>query len=342
MIDYIPIVNGGVDAVVGRNVFEKWSGDTPESVRERVCNETIWSMQTDVVDEASKYFEELCLAGLCFQESAGFLCGVACIVVWLGFCAKEFFYTVEFLSLLMLPRPTKDSSRHSNRRKAKGEDDYWAWGTQYVDSLRGTQVRRHIRALDPCCKVIVCIVGLLRLSIVCVLAYYGAKFLTYTTSVRDFVLNSVSLVFVFELDKLAFQVLVSKKKQQVLQDLRPTPLRDILTAPASQSPVSNSPAPTLETSVDRWKEWVHGWQDFDWKSTLGEEGDLDWTVELWRCVLIGFFAYLFVCENDLMFTSDGDFRMSLQSFRTYYREEFHNKICVGNIFSNSSQGNGSV
>lgn len=163
------------------------------TVSQWACSGSSYTWWGDKVNDMSSYGETSP-----FGCSEGIFFGTLCIFIWIATVLKELRASLNFGCLMTLPSTTP------------GEADY-----QYS---REEKVGRLVSLSLPA-KGAVALCVVLRLSVNIALLIYGCQFLAHSQSLQDFVLNSVALGFIYELDELFFEVLVSSDKQKVVRSL---------------------------------------------------------------------------------------------------------------------------
>lgn len=156
------------------------------------CEGMDWSFFASALDDYGTYTTPFASTPI----SKGRLFGIVALVLWSALIIKEFTMIVRFACLLLLPT---------------------CGGGQSACVVRDG--RPTIEALPCWVKLAAGCMVVVRLAIIMVLGINGLKFLAYTENLKDFVLNSLALGFIFDLDEMVFATFVSPKHQQQLRDI---------------------------------------------------------------------------------------------------------------------------
>jgi len=179
------------------NLFIDWKNNDGASVTNGqtwaawACQGEDWSFYANEIGKMQGY------AAPMLGTDKGTVFGCVAILLFAGIILKELRGLVDYVCLVFLP-------------DAHDEDGY------EVDADGETG---HLVALSALTKVIVVLVALARLVISGLLFFYGARFLSYTAELKDFVLNSVALGFIFDLDELVFEAFVADVKKLAVTTL---------------------------------------------------------------------------------------------------------------------------
>eukprot|EP00927_Polykrikos_kofoidii_P075944 TRINITY_DN72530_c0_g1_i1.p1 TRINITY_DN72530_c0_g1~~TRINITY_DN72530_c0_g1_i1.p1 ORF type:complete len:362 (-),score=50.89 TRINITY_DN72530_c0_g1_i1:32-1051(-) len=161
---------------------------------EWVCTGNDFSWMGQAVSDMQAYSTEN------LGMSNGTMFSSLCCLIWLVMVLKEIRASCTFALLMMMSNTPPGGRDYTYDRENK--------------------VGR-LTSLSREGKMAVLLCFLLRVVINGALLIYGLKFLAYTWSLTDFVLNSVALAFIYDLDELFFQVLLTHEKQYVIQTLEP-------------------------------------------------------------------------------------------------------------------------
>lgn len=206
----------------GNSLFDIWSssstkGDTCDmGVKKKwwACNEFSWSYEAEAAGDMGSYFTET------HGQWQGFLFGGIALFLWMGYQVMELKSIMNYAQLLFLP-----SGAHPQLASEKTRNACWpksnalAEGKHYVYNKE--EGSGSLKSLSLPAKICVVLVMIARLYICVNLTNFGAKFLCYTSSLKDFILNSVALVFVYDIDELFFTVFLSSRKQRRITTLEP-------------------------------------------------------------------------------------------------------------------------
>jgi hypothetical protein len=191
------------------NLFEEWKLIEGDKQRYMTNNET-WTHWACLGEDWSFYEQQLndmreysASSPLSTKWPSGDLFGVVALMLWSLVIIKEFRAIAEYLSLLTLPR---GEATHA-----------YNWSEENGIELN---------SLTIAAKCIVAIVALYRFWISVMLGWKGALFLSFTTNLKDFILNSIALGFIEDLDEMVFVVALDSKKQQVVKVVKPLTLKE--------------------------------------------------------------------------------------------------------------------
>lgn len=190
----------------GVNLFEQWKiGDGQEHQHNDTwahyaCSGEDWSYFSQQLDDMKEYGATSPLSS---RWSSGALFGVTALVLWSLLITKEFRSIAEYLALLTLQ---PGEAIHT-----------YTWSKENGIELH---------SLTIAAKCIVATVASFRFCMNVLLGWKGALFLSFTTNLKDFVLNSVALGFIYDLDELVFAVALDSKKQQVVKVMQPLILKE--------------------------------------------------------------------------------------------------------------------
>jgi len=148
---------------------------------QKICTGQEWSWQESVVDHLKNYNDMMTIF-MFFPISKGRFFGLMAIFIWACTVTVQFRKWSSFCLLLFVQTPRRTSHLGSPR---VDESDETQWHKNGV-------------------KASVAAVALVRAFTTVSLVVYGTQFLAHTDNLKDFILNSVSLAFVFELPTLVF------------------------------------------------------------------------------------------------------------------------------------------
>lgn len=149
----------------------------------------------------------------------GYLFGGIALLLWMGYQVMELKSIMNYLQLLFLPSGADPASAGNSRNACWPKENAKAEGKHYTYNRE--EGSGHLVSLNLPGKIVVVFVTIARLFICYKLTIYGAQFLCYTSSLKDFLLNSVALVFVYDIDELFFTVFLSSRKQRRIATLEP-------------------------------------------------------------------------------------------------------------------------
>jgi hypothetical protein len=186
----------------------EWMNEDPLSDWNQVgTNGTKWrvfacagedlSFMESKVDDMKKYSTPL-IDG--YALTYGELFGTLAMFLFAASCFKEFLSIVNQLMLLKL----KTNSNF------KSKDLRWS------GSHEG-----QLASLHNSCRLVVVVTAIGRLIICGYLLVVGIRFLSHTEALKDFILNSVALVFIFEIDDLIFEVFLPVYKKRQVERIAP-------------------------------------------------------------------------------------------------------------------------
>lgn len=151
------------------------------------CAGEEWSWYDEQLGDMGDYAQEV------LWTTKGQLFGGMALALWMLLIIKEFRKTSKYFLLTRL-----------------GEYDPSIRNGFWYDTKTGTW---KLDSLGMFARVVIVVAGCWRIFINGYLGYEGAFFLMNTTSLVDFILNSLALGFVQELDEMVFEVALSDKKQ---------------------------------------------------------------------------------------------------------------------------------
>lgn len=175
-----------------------------------VCQAKKWGYEAEKVKQMEEYTADVSIFHLNLKMDKGTFFGLVAIFVWLGYMLKEFKSILSYLRLMWLPCLHDHTHDYTyNRRTGEG----------------------HLHGLCIPVKVIVLLTAAARCVICYFLTVNGCKFLSYTEELKDFILNSVALAFVYDLDELFFQIFLSSHKKHRVNTLQPPEFHVIQCSP---------------------------------------------------------------------------------------------------------------
>jgi len=187
----------------GQNRFKVWASDPDAGAEETenktwaqwVCLGDDWSWPAKEVETAETYTKTF------LGTNYGMFFGTLAILLWFGFITKELQGIWSYALFTSLPC-----------------DDLCTWLRQgRADPGRDTANAK----LGIVLKLNAVVVVIARLVICFHLGYYGMRFLSYTTDLKDFVLNSVALGFIYEIDEIFFSISVTSRTKVAFQGVKP-------------------------------------------------------------------------------------------------------------------------
>jgi len=162
-----------------------------------ICKGQSWSFHETKIDDVAKYAASPMGGNLHVGQVFGFFA----ILMWAGLIIRELRSNMNYALLLFMPRPVKHRPCYEfNKELYAGR----------------------ITSLPLAVKGVVVLVFLARLCINFSLGIYGLRFLSFTDNLKDFLLNSVALGFVYDIDELAFSAFIAPHKKQAIRNLSPT------------------------------------------------------------------------------------------------------------------------
>lgn len=195
------------------------------------CSGKDWSWQESQLGDQADY-HTMATSSLGFTN--GRLFGLIALSLWMAMVLKELRSIARYIHLLCLP---SDGDGY-HQRKANDFSNHGApkW---YLDSI---EKKWYLDSLSVSAKGVVVIIAIWRLVVNIWLGYKGALFLAYTETLKDFVLNSIALGFIFDLDEMVFQVALSSGKQTRVQQCEPV--------------MCSSPSGWVGKAVQENVEWI--------------------------------------------------------------------------------------
>jgi len=187
------------------NLYAHWSADPVEGAycsdgkthRAWACRQQSWGWHTTKIKHMQAYTDtSLSLWGMGLPTGGAI--GVIAIFMWVCTVLKEFRQAKRSMWLLYLP---DTNSKGLVRVRETGSYQLVALpllGRLAVVGLAGARV-----------------------FIAAALGIRGCQFLAHTDELSGFVLNSVALGYIFDLDELFFSVLVSEKMHLIIHNMQP-------------------------------------------------------------------------------------------------------------------------
>lgn len=162
------------------------------------CNRETWNFLENVLNDDKDYTSRP--KSLFNTVSRGRLFGFVSMFLWLALIVKEIKDIMEYSMLLCLP--TGPAGQCYNR----GRDG------------------ASIEALPAWVKVIIVAVIIFRLVINAYAGYWGTIWLAHTTTLGDFILNSLALGFIYELDEFIYAIFTAKSQKRHLSAVGSVPI----------------------------------------------------------------------------------------------------------------------
>lgn len=193
------------------NLFVRWRnsplrGAKPvmtlpgETHGDLACSERQWSWEEDVIDDIGKYRRKMTFL-MMFPIGSGHFVGIVTLSLWVCTAVAQLRAWGGFLLLAFLPEFLTEEA------VAAIEESHKAGGAMMDFS-------RH-RA-----KICIVLVGIGRGMLIADVAYNGVLFLAMSDNLKDFILNSVALAFVFELPQLLYKAFAMTTLMDDLQTIR--------------------------------------------------------------------------------------------------------------------------
>merc|ERR1719440_330110 len=188
-------------------IFEKW-GAVKTPLVTGACSHEQWTWEENMVDEMEKYTTKW----LGVQQ--GLLFGAIALFLWCTAVAKEIRLVIDF-AMFALPITCNVKNKKSVEVLAAADPDTKAPvpGRDPATGaivppvvVEGEQLPATEHETFHMCKykVIIVAIALLRLAVALLVGWYGSVFLCHTDNLKDFVLNTLALAFVYEIDDLVF------------------------------------------------------------------------------------------------------------------------------------------
>jgi hypothetical protein len=162
------------------------------------CHGMDWTWQQEHLEDAGTYAETL------YSTPKGFWFGAIALLLWYGVITKELFGNWRYILPAVL---------------SYEELNDWLRLDRYTDAAQ-------IRRMGIVIKLIVVLVAMVRVVICAYIAYYGMLFLVYTKSLTDFIMNSIALGFIYDIDEMFFETFVPYRKKMAFSQLEPFALTD--------------------------------------------------------------------------------------------------------------------
>jgi len=191
---------------------------------EHACKGAEWSWPESVIDDLRKYQKPMTLLHL-IPISAGRFFGLISIFIWAGSVAAHFRKLASYSMILLVGEdnvlwlPWREYEE-----KWKKELNIGRHRNEIGELVEGefhSPHERVQRALAHNAIVARCLVAIVALRVFTSgsLAYYGVVFLAHTDNLKDFILNSVALEFVFGLSSLVYSAFDSVDDSDELEGL---------------------------------------------------------------------------------------------------------------------------
>jgi hypothetical protein len=143
--------------------------------------------------------------------SQGYVFGVAALFLWSCAIIKEFRAIMDFLLILSVDPETQVPESIKNADPNYRDILYWK------DSKGGN----HVYSLTCAAKIMIVGLAIYRICLNVVTAHYGALWLSKTTALEDYILNSLALAFIYEIDEFFFGIVLTKGKQSTVKTMDP-------------------------------------------------------------------------------------------------------------------------
>eukprot|EP00811_Abedinium_folium_P037079 NODE_9728_length_1402_cov_15.537255.p1 GENE.NODE_9728_length_1402_cov_15.537255~~NODE_9728_length_1402_cov_15.537255.p1 ORF type:complete len:314 (-),score=55.25 NODE_9728_length_1402_cov_15.537255:291-1232(-) len=163
------------------------------------CAGEDWSYQSSILGKYKEYSDPV--SGY-LPLSKGRVFGIVAIILWTAVLLQECRAIINYSLYLCLPTSSVVRSGFMDR-KAQSE----------------------VRCLPLWVKFMVGFLVVVRIMVIVILGLNGLKFLSHTDNLKDFILNSIALGFIFNLDEMIFSSFVNYRHQLVLADLEPIKVR---------------------------------------------------------------------------------------------------------------------
>mmetsp|Transcript_31815 Transcript_31815/g.93001 ORF Transcript_31815/g.93001 Transcript_31815/m.93001 type:complete len:395 (+) Transcript_31815:105-1289(+) len=178
------------------DVDDVWGSES--DYRGLICSGKTWEWEASMASNMADYAKKSWLtAG---AHANGKVFGFLAITLWAGYIMKEFRSIGNFFCLLSLGRPPNGKSAYTFDAASK------------EGRLNGVSIGTGIAIV---------VVGVFRILLTFFLGLYGCKFLSFSTSLGEFILNSVALLFIIDIDDLCFALMLSRDKQKAVRSIQP-------------------------------------------------------------------------------------------------------------------------
>jgi len=162
--------------------------------KDEACAGEDWSYKEDFVSKAADYFPH-------DRPNQGLVFGVVALMIWIANVVQEIASIVNYCGLAHLPDPDDENPEVNS---------FVGGFVQQTDPKTGQPASGKLLYLSLRVKALVVVVTMGRFVVAVLLLWVGVRFLSYTTDLKDFVLNSLALAFVLQVDDLAFLILVPR------------------------------------------------------------------------------------------------------------------------------------
>lgn len=163
-----------------------------------------WSWQESKIDDYTKYSASL--LGAKGWMMKGWVFGMVAIFLW---SANIVSALRGVLSYFMLALPCTKIVRKDQYPKQAVQDELQKLN-EHTD--RGWWPQVFVKGT-------VVFIAIARLVAICVLGFNGVKFLAFTDNLKDFILNSVALMFVIDIPDILFKAFASNKEKVSLANI---------------------------------------------------------------------------------------------------------------------------
>lgn len=178
------------------NLFQFWRNNDKRGSRlffeqpiaQWVCNGESFSWEESVADDLSKYSSEGTL--LFHRLTRGLMFGTVAIAIWAAAIVDNFRHWIHFTTLLLV----------------RGQTSLFAWSFH----------------ANPLLKIFIAIFSIARLFNIVIIGWEGIKFLAYTDNLKDFILNSVALGFIYDLPGVMFSAFCSTHEKHLVETVGET------------------------------------------------------------------------------------------------------------------------
>jgi hypothetical protein len=213
-----------VNASWGGSEFKHWAydgdgalpiqtGQTKPS-RFETCQGSDWSWHETQMGDHGEYHAQSKLTKWFLPAgsrlSLGRQFGIIALLLWIVLLFKEFRFICQYLTIAFTLGEDPDDEPGYKYRYEEGKS-----------AKKGFEKKWYLDSIGTCTRITIIVVGLWRFVFLILLGKIGCEFLAHTESVKDFILNSLALGFVYDLDELFFTTALSYKKVKRVTQCQP-------------------------------------------------------------------------------------------------------------------------
>eukprot|EP00747_Dinoflagellata_sp_TGD_P222031 gnl/TRDRNA2_/TRDRNA2_93783_c0_seq1.p1 gnl/TRDRNA2_/TRDRNA2_93783_c0~~gnl/TRDRNA2_/TRDRNA2_93783_c0_seq1.p1 ORF type:complete len:360 (-),score=51.16 gnl/TRDRNA2_/TRDRNA2_93783_c0_seq1:170-1249(-) len=173
------------------------------------CAQKDWSWEARRIDMVSDYLEPMW-----DWIPQGHFFGMVSMFIFTAIIVKEFLDIQNYLEILGLGTEPVKGKKH---------ELLWYVAPTKKEAQKG--ILATMNQVPQSAKIVVVLIAICRVYIAAALGFYGIQFLATTVDLEAFVLNTVALEFIFDLDELFYWVFTSNQQKQALDGLDPPEVR---------------------------------------------------------------------------------------------------------------------